>query len=109
MFLSLICMFVILYYTLSLMLCADIIPMKPIDNLLFMGCSENIVIVIIIGRNLLANYLDENQQNTRCRFASLRLTCVVLDVSFREQALCRPHLSQHKEPLRVSMQNDIGR
>ena len=74
-----------------------------------MALSENVVIVFIIGRNIIAKCLDENLKNSRCRFASLRLICVVPDVSFREQALCRPHLSQHKEPLRVSLQNDIGR
>ena len=38
-----------------------------------LALPEYVVIVFIIGRNLVANFLDENLQNPRCRFASLWL------------------------------------
>ena len=33
----------------------------------------------------------------------------ITDASFREQALCRPHLLLNVESLRSSQKNDIGR
>ena len=35
--------------------------------------------------------------------------CIKQGMYFREQALFRPYLALYKEPLRVSLQNDIGR